>query len=217
MDITSHCNLSGFITSLRESRVFTLGHLLTLTGPHFENVEATSKHLGIRSVRLFKQFLTKLRLCFTVEEDHMLKDFFTGVNVPDIEDLFPCLFVQPILDENTSFLLKPCESLLLDFLSSEGKKLYEVCVLVFNKKLLVGRIDTPWRSVFKLNSDVKPEWRSLYKPPLSKRVGDIQWRVLHGAIAVNSFISVMNPEISPECPFCLQTETSQVTYVTMVP
>ncbi len=58
-----------------------------------------------------------------------------------------------------------------------------------------------------MNSDVKPEWRSLYKPPLSKRVGDIQWRVLHGAIAVNSFISVMNPEVSPECPFCLQKET----------
>ncbi len=35
----------------------------------------------------------------------------------------------------------------------------------------------------------------------------IQWRVLNGAIAVNSFISVMNPEVSPECPFCLQRET----------
>ncbi len=34
----------------------------------------------------------------------MLKDFFTRVNVPDIEDPFPCLFVQPILDENTRFL-----------------------------------------------------------------------------------------------------------------
>ncbi len=52
------------------------------------------------------------------------KTFFTGVNVHDIEDPFPGLFVQPILDENTSSLLKPCESLLLDFLSSVGKKLY---------------------------------------------------------------------------------------------
>ncbi len=47
----------------------------------------------------------------------------------------------------------------------------------------------------------------VYKPPLSKRVGDIQWRVFNGAIAVDSFISGMNPEVSPECPFCLQKET----------
>ncbi len=32
LDITSHCNLPGLSSSLRESRVFTLGHLLTLTG-----------------------------------------------------------------------------------------------------------------------------------------------------------------------------------------
>lgn len=78
---------------------------------------------------------------------------------------------------------------------------------MFNKKLFDRKFDTPWRSVLKLGNDVKPEWRSLYKPPLSKRVGDIQWRILHGAIAVNSFISVLNPEVSPECPFCMQRET----------
>ncbi len=57
-------------------------------------------------------------------------------------------------------------------------------MLVFNKKVLDKRVDTPWRNVLKLSDDDKPEWRSLYKPPLSKRVGDIQWRLLHGAIAV---------------------------------
>lgn len=62
----------------------------------------------------------------------MLKDFFAGVSVPDIEDPFPCLFVQPILDENIglNFLIKTYESLDLDFLSCEGKKLYRACVLV---------------------------------------------------------------------------------------
>lgn len=60
---------------------------------------------------------------------------------------------------------------------------------------------------FGLDENVKPEWRSLYKPPLSKRAGDLQWRILHGIIAVNSFISVLNPEVSSECPFCFQRET----------
>ncbi len=61
-------------------------------------------------------------------------------------------------------------------------------MLVFNEKVLDKRVDTPWRNVLKLSDDDKPEWRSLYKPPLSKRVGDIQWRLLHGAIAVNALI-----------------------------
>ncbi len=60
---------------------------------------------------------------------------------------------------------------------------------------------------FGLDETVKPEWRSLYKPPLSKRLGDLQWRVLHGIIAVNSFISILNPEVCSTCPFCSKKET----------
>lgn len=84
--------------------------------------------------------------------------------------------------------------------------MYKACVLVFNKKFLNNKIDTPWRSFLKID-DVKPEWRVLYKPPLVKRVGDIQWRVLHGAIAVNAFVSILNPEVSSEFLFCFIRET----------
>lgn len=42
----------------------------------------------------------------------------------------------------------------------------------------------------------------LYKPPISKRCGDIQWRILHGIIASNSFVSKINETVLPECPFC---------------
>jgi len=54
---------------------------------------------------------------------------------------------------------------------------------------------------------VGPEWRSLYKPPLLKKVADLQWRVLHTAVAVNSFISVLNPDVNHDCPFCTLRET----------
>lgn len=30
--------------------------------------------------------------------------------------------------------------------------------------------------------------------------GDFKWRILHGAIAVNVFLSTINPNISAECP-----------------
>jgi len=39
-----------------------------------------------------------------------------------------------------------------------------------------------------------------------KKVGDLQWRILHGAIAVNALVSVINHETSDECPFCFQKE-----------
>jgi len=39
---------------------------------------------------------------------------------------------------------------------------------------------------------VGPELKALYKPPLMKKVADLQVRVLHTTVAVNSFISVLN-------------------------
>lgn len=49
-------------------------------------------------------------------------------------------------------------------------------------------------------------WKSLYKP-LIKKLADLQWRILHGIMAVNSFISVINAAVEDKCPFCNQRET----------
>lgn len=114
--------------------------------------------------------------------------------------------VQPLFEECSGILLKQ-NNISVDFFSCKGRGLYKLCVLILNKKMLDKRVDTPWRSVFKLCDDVKPEWRVLYKPPLSKKTGDLQWRILHGAIAVNSFISVLDSNNNPGCPFCFQKET----------
>ncbi|KAL7860336.1 hypothetical protein AOLI_G00166850 [Acnodon oligacanthus] len=59
--------------------------------------------------------------------------------------------------------------------------------------VLNGRADTMWRGKLGLGIDKRPVWRVLYKPPLTKRSGDLQWRILHGAVAVNSFVSVISP------------------------
>ncbi len=95
----------------------------------------------------------------------------------------------------------------LDLLSTKGNVLYRGCVIAFNKNQLAMKSDTPWRSFFGLKDNVKPEWRVIYKPPLSKKVGDLQWRILHGILAVNSFVSKLNVEVKDDCPFCFQRET----------
>ncbi len=38
-------------------------------------------------------------------------------------------------------------------------------------------------------------------------MGDLQWRIIYGAVAVNSFIHVINPNVSDSCPFCEERET----------
>ncbi len=199
--------LLGFSKVLQNSGVFVLDQLLSLTGPHFKDTEAVAKRLGLRSIRSINRFLTKLAEAFTSEEKLILEDFFSGINIPDSEDPFPCLTIQPVFEECSGILLKQGRSFSVDLFSCTGKELYKMCVLILNKKKLDKRIDTPWRSVFKLCDDVKPEWRVLYKPPLSKRAGDLQWRILHGAITVNSFISVLDSKNNSGCPFCFQKET----------
>lgn len=82
-----------------------------------------------------------------------------------------------------------------------------VCVKIFHQKGLKQEVDTPWCTVLGLGNEVKPEWRALYKPPLAKRIGDLQWRIIHGIIAVNAFIFVLNRETSQNCPFCFERET----------
>ena len=85
--------------------------------------------------------------------------------------------------------------------------MYKLLVQVLNKDQLSGRTNIPWRAHLGLNDKVRPAWRALYKPPITKRVGDLQWRILHGIVAVNAFVSVINLNVNEMCPFRLQRET----------
>lgn len=78
---------------------------------------------------------------------------------------------------------------------SSGKKLYKACVKSFNKKGLYKTVDTPWCAVSEMGKNVRLEWKALYKPQLTQRAGDVQWRILHFIIAVNAFISVLKPNV----------------------
>ena len=98
-----------------------------------------------------------------------------------------------------------CENWLsVAFEQFTDKLSYKLCVKIFNKDRLNGRCDYPRRAHSK--EDVRPEWRMLSKPPLTKRIGDLQWRVLHVKVVVYSFISLLDSNASYICPFCSQRE-----------
>ncbi len=88
-----------------------------------------------------------------------------------------------------------------------GKTMYFLLVKLLNQSKLKDRVDTAWRAHLALTEAQRPEWRALYKPPLTKWAGDLQWRVLHAAVAVNAFVSVISPSVADTCPFCTQRET----------
>lgn len=60
-------------------------------------------------------------------------------------------------------------------------------------------LSTNWSPLAE-GEEVQPEWRSLYKHPLSKWVADLQRRTLQGFLAVNT-------AVSDTCSFCGPVET----------
>ncbi|KAI3352703.1 hypothetical protein L3Q82_020166, partial [Scortum barcoo] len=132
-----------------------------------------------------------------VQERRMLGEYSRGLTAPCSGDPFPSLIICPSSNQQGEVNLK----------EAKGKVLSVLMVRCLNRQKLQHRSLLPWRAHLSLGEEVRPEWRSLYKPPLSKRVADLQWRLLHGILAVNAFISVLNPAVPNTCPFCEAVET----------
>ncbi|KAI4899661.1 hypothetical protein NFI96_033222 [Prochilodus magdalenae] len=201
---TSH-NLSRLLIA---AGVTKLGQLVGLAGPELTNAESFAAQLGLRSLRVARQILHKLSSALTGDERLLLKGCAAGVSTGPAEgDPFPRCTISPNLGDCGGPLLKCTGEAGMVLGAASPKLLYRACVKAINRRRLDGQADTPWRRELGLHGDTKPEWRVLYKPPLTKKAADLQWRVLHGIVSVNSFISVLNPEVSHECPFCLDRET----------
>lgn len=190
---------------LREAKVLTLGHVVEVCGPRLDRTAALASRLGIRSVRVVGLLLRGWKQQLTDSERSLLAACWDGLVRPEASDPFPDLQMVPVFD---------CEGCLLKLGAADcrlstmtGRTMFHLLVKSLNQSRLKDRADTPWRAALDLTQEQGPEWRTLYKPPLTKRVGDLQWRVLHGAIAVNAFVSVINPNVAASCPFCPQRET----------
>ena len=48
---------------------------------------------------------------------------------------------------------------------------------------------------------MRDRWRALYKPPIEKRTADLQWRLIHGAIATDRHAAHLNPAVGEQCRF----------------
>ena len=118
-----------------------------------------------------KKFLDKLTKILTVEEKLLLEDFGAGTLIPDSNDLFPDLEICPVIEESclNSRLLKSGINEYIDFCTVEGKMLYKCIVKAIHLHNLSIKTDTVWREKLGINSETKPVWRALYKPPSNKK------------------------------------------------
>ncbi len=78
------------------------------------------------------------------------------------------------------------------------KVLYNLCVKTIHKEALKERQPLKWTRSFGPNFPLREQWRSLYKFPLEKRSGDLQWRLINGAISTNRYASHLNPAVTVE-------------------
>lgn len=201
--------LPGLTSLLCDKNVLQLRDVVEKAGCNLQDAQTVASFLGVRSIRYVTSFLEKLSGVLGFQEKKLLQEYGGGMIECDSTDVFPNMLVSPDLKEcgYASPLLNFCEGDRICLYSATGKVLYRNMVKVLNKDTLKGRPDTVWREKLGSADEVNPVWRVLYKPPLTKRTGDLQWRVLHGAIAVNALQSAINPELSSTCPFCTCRET----------
>lgn len=191
-------------TALRDifcqTRVTTLGSVVHLAGAELQDAAALAAGVGVRSVRSIGRLLEHWRSCLNGHQRLLLSRHSQGFIAPCTDDPFPSVTVRPVFKDYAGSFLNS-QHCTLSLQEATGKALYRVMVTCLN------RVDTPWRGHLQLGDEVTPAWRSLYKGPLTKKMADLQWRVLHSIVAVNSFLSIISPGHTDRCVFCGERET----------
>uniref|UniRef100_A0A671WHQ0 Reverse transcriptase domain-containing protein n=1 Tax=Sparus aurata TaxID=8175 RepID=A0A671WHQ0_SPAAU len=172
----------------REAGCTKLGHLLKTTAT---SVDAPRDNSNITSSRIINRVLEEV----CAELPPPLRTFVEDrVNCEqwseESEYGFPSVSVTPALGEwqqGGGQLLSSKTPHLDKFQDAGTKDLYQACVKVLNLSTLAGVRESRWAEF--LGPDVSPKgsWRSLYKMPVEKRTADLQWRIVHGAIATNRY------------------------------
>ncbi|TWW77687.1 hypothetical protein D4764_12G0010770 [Takifugu flavidus] len=179
LDVSSSA-MPGLMVALYGSRTVTLKQLVEAAGLALADARTLSTVLGLRSLRVVERTLELWRRRLSVRERSLLRWYGGGRAELDPTDVFPDFQLNPGCEELSGPLLK---ALWKDKLGLHGT----------DNKTTAG--------------EHSPQWRVLYKPPIKKRTGDLQWRVLHGVVALNVYLSRLDPAVSDQCPFCPGRET----------
>ncbi len=188
----------GVCTSLVRAGICKICHLRSMD--QWISAENLAMKIGIHSVRTVEKLLSEIQESFPVIplQEEMVKNVFPNISVDvNVGDW------QEVDGRLLSF--KTPELGLFGTISK--KSLYLVCVKYLNLRALKDLPETKWTNFVELGTSPKGCWRSLYKKPIEKRSGDLQWRISHWILATNRYKVHLNPLQGEECLFCGLSET----------
>ncbi|CAM5121400.1 unnamed protein product [Natator depressus] len=90
--------------------------------------------------------------------------------------------------------------------------IYTLTLHTLHALTLVSHPDTKWRDLLPPLEGEQPRWASLYSILVPSPVGDISWRLLHGAVSTGVFLTWFTP-IPDTCPFCNVRKTLAHVYL----
>ncbi|KAJ3586493.1 hypothetical protein NHX12_012891, partial [Muraenolepis orangiensis] len=201
-------------TSLREAGCTKVGHLMKAKAT---SLEALRRRSNTSSIRILDQVVKEV--CAALPES--LRAFAEDADLCEqwIEDgdySFPSLEVTPAVGdwhEGAGQLLTLRTPHLGTFQACGKKETYNLCVKVLNLRSLAGVRESRWAEFLGPDSSPKGSWRCLYKLPVEKRTADLQWRIVHGAIATNRYRAHLDPELGEGCILCSEVETLEHLFV----
>lgn len=193
---------------LREAGCVKLGHLMKASHSSMDRLGEVTQ---IRSSRLLANMVKEVCASLPghlrgIVEDRIMCEQWDD----DYEYVFPSLNVVPAVGEwqdEEGSLLSLSNLELGEFEHIGNKDIYHTCIKVSHLRSLSGMKVSKWIDVFGPSFSPKGCWRSLYKPPLEKRTADLQWRIVHGAIATNRYLAHLDQANGEECSFCAEVET----------
>ncbi len=191
--------------TLLKNGVTKLGHLLDNGG--WSSVETFRELSGLCSTRI----ASKLRDDIFAVLPSSYRNLVAGGKVQQLKGDFPRFKISPAvsreqeeLDGSILFFKTPQ---LEEFDIASKKALYYVTVKITHMNSLSMHSFSKWMETIEPDFLERDRWRALYKPPIEKRTADLQWRIIHRAIATNRHVAHLNPAVGGECRFCMVEET----------
>ncbi|KAL7890945.1 hypothetical protein AOLI_G00004210 [Acnodon oligacanthus] len=197
--------------SFLDAGICKMGHLRVSDGSGWKTAQLLAQQTGINSQRLLEQFLSEVWQALSKQVQEFLE-----LPRRDAAPEFPLLRVTAAdggWQENRGTLLSFSSPSLRLFEDADGKALYVVCVKVRNLRALAEVREHCRHDLLRGQSMAGYRWRVLYKLPVPKRSGDLQWCIIHGAIATNQHTAHFVPGMETTCPFCSEPESVEHLFI----
>lgn len=191
--------------TLVKNGVTKLGHLLD--NGRWSSVATFKELSGLCSIRI----VSKLRDEIFAALPSSYRNLVAGGHVQQRKGGFPKLKIFPAVsegqEEREGSILTFKTPQLEELEVASKKAMLYVTVKVIHMDSLSRQSFAKWTETMEPDFMVRDRWRVLYKPPIEKRTADLQWRLIHRAIATNRHVAHLNPAVGGCCSFCSAEET----------